>query len=229
MKTSVFGLETTFYLLIVSKLISLPFQRCIIVLIKYLKWLSYVKIKQSAFFTKNASFLLHFLTFSLRISVMNKLRALKIWIFLSQNVYFREKNTKKYLEKVTFLKLGHPMYHSGFVLETDHQPLLRIIGSHKGIPTHTSNRLQRLRLVLLQLWHRLRLHGELRVRGCTLQTHRFGGQAGGGVRYRRSVPRGRHVGGLGRLRWQHTCHFQDDRRCYRPGQGAQESGPVLGR
>lgn len=112
MKTSVFGLETTFYLLIVSKLISLPFQRCIIVLIKYLKWLSYVKIKQSAFFTKNASFLLHFLTFSLRISVMNKLRALKIWIFLSQNVYFREKNTKKYLEKVTFLKLGHPMYHS---------------------------------------------------------------------------------------------------------------------
>lgn len=112
MKTSVFGLETTFYLLIVSKLISLPFQRCIIVLIKYLKWLSYVKIKQSAFFTKNASFLLHFLTFSLRISVMNKLRALKIWIFLSQNVYFREKNTKKYLEKVTFFKLGHPMYHS---------------------------------------------------------------------------------------------------------------------
>lgn len=115
MKTSVFGLETTFYLLIVSKLISLPFQRCIIVLIKYLKWLSYVKIKQSAFFTKNASFLLHFLTFSLRISVMNKLRALKIWIFLSQNVYFREKNTKKYLEKVTFLKLGHPMYHSASV------------------------------------------------------------------------------------------------------------------
>lgn len=115
MKTSVFGLETTFYLLIVSKLISLPFQRCIFVLIKHLKWLSYVKIKQSAFFTKNASFLLHFLTFSLRISVMNKLRALKIWIFLSQNVYFREKNTKKYLEKVTFLKLGHPMYHSALV------------------------------------------------------------------------------------------------------------------
>lgn len=83
MKTSVFGLETTFYLLIVSKLISLPFQRCIFVLIKHLKWLSYVKIKQSAFFTINASFLLHFLTFSLRISVMNKLRALKIWIFLS--------------------------------------------------------------------------------------------------------------------------------------------------
>ncbi|XP_039447993.1 uncharacterized protein K02A2.6-like [Culex pipiens pallens] len=36
-----------------------------------------------------------------------------------------------------------------FVLETDHQPLLRIFGSHKGIPTHTSNRLQRLGLVLL--------------------------------------------------------------------------------
>ncbi|XP_039451054.1 uncharacterized protein K02A2.6-like [Culex pipiens pallens] len=36
-----------------------------------------------------------------------------------------------------------------FVLETDHQPLLRIFGSHKGIPTHTSKRLQRLGLVLL--------------------------------------------------------------------------------
>ncbi|XP_058449309.1 uncharacterized protein K02A2.6-like [Malaya genurostris] len=36
-----------------------------------------------------------------------------------------------------------------FVLETDHKPLLRIFGSHKGIPVHTSNRLQRLGLTLL--------------------------------------------------------------------------------
>ncbi|XP_062542494.1 uncharacterized protein K02A2.6-like [Armigeres subalbatus] len=36
-----------------------------------------------------------------------------------------------------------------FVLETDHQTLLRIFGSHKGIPAHTSNRLQRWALTLL--------------------------------------------------------------------------------
>ncbi|XP_062713844.1 uncharacterized protein K02A2.6-like [Aedes albopictus] len=36
-----------------------------------------------------------------------------------------------------------------FILETDHQPLLRIFGSHKGIPTHTSNRLQRFALTML--------------------------------------------------------------------------------
>lgn len=40
--------------------------------------------------------------------------------------------------------LGRP-----FELETDHQPLLRIFGSHKGIPTHSSNRLQRWALTLL--------------------------------------------------------------------------------
>lgn len=40
--------------------------------------------------------------------------------------------------------LGRP-----FILETDHQPLLRIFGSHKGIPTHTSNRLQRFALTML--------------------------------------------------------------------------------
>ncbi|XP_053686599.1 uncharacterized protein K02A2.6-like [Sabethes cyaneus] len=36
-----------------------------------------------------------------------------------------------------------------FVLETDHQPLLRIFSSQKGIPTHTSSRLQRWALTLL--------------------------------------------------------------------------------
>ncbi|XP_055590803.1 uncharacterized protein K02A2.6-like [Uranotaenia lowii] len=36
-----------------------------------------------------------------------------------------------------------------FLLQTDHQPLLRIFGSKKGIPVHTANRLQRWALALL--------------------------------------------------------------------------------
>ncbi|XP_055634261.1 uncharacterized protein K02A2.6-like [Toxorhynchites rutilus septentrionalis] len=36
-----------------------------------------------------------------------------------------------------------------FTFQTDHQPLLRIFGSKKGIPVHTANRLQRWALTLL--------------------------------------------------------------------------------
>ncbi|XP_041787727.1 uncharacterized protein LOC121603058, partial [Anopheles merus] len=36
-----------------------------------------------------------------------------------------------------------------FRLQTDHRPLLRIFGSHKGIPVYTANRLQRFALQLL--------------------------------------------------------------------------------
>ncbi|XP_062557460.1 uncharacterized protein K02A2.6-like [Armigeres subalbatus] len=36
-----------------------------------------------------------------------------------------------------------------FTLQTDHQPLLRMFGSKKGIPLHTANRLQRWALTLL--------------------------------------------------------------------------------
>lgn len=36
-----------------------------------------------------------------------------------------------------------------FILRTDHRPLLRIFGSHKGIPQHVANRLQRWAEILL--------------------------------------------------------------------------------
>ncbi|XP_058456315.1 uncharacterized protein K02A2.6-like [Malaya genurostris] len=36
-----------------------------------------------------------------------------------------------------------------FILQTDHQPLLKVFGSKKGIPLHTANRLQRWALLLL--------------------------------------------------------------------------------
>ncbi|XP_061503481.1 uncharacterized protein LOC133391707 [Anopheles gambiae] len=41
------------------------------------------------------------------------------------------------------------LYGRHFTLETDHQPLLKVFGSKKGIPVYTANRLQRWALTLL--------------------------------------------------------------------------------
>ena len=41
------------------------------------------------------------------------------------------------------------IYGRTFVLQTDYKPLLPIFGSKKGVPTHSANRLQRWRVILL--------------------------------------------------------------------------------
>lgn len=46
-------------------------------------------------------------------------------------------------------KFHRMLFGRHFLLQTDHQPLLRIFGSKKGIPTYTANRLQRFALTLL--------------------------------------------------------------------------------
>ncbi|XP_035900492.1 uncharacterized protein K02A2.6-like [Anopheles stephensi] len=46
-------------------------------------------------------------------------------------------------------KFHRMLFGRKFTLQTDHQPLLRIFGSRKGIPLYTANRLQRWALALL--------------------------------------------------------------------------------
>lgn len=46
-------------------------------------------------------------------------------------------------------KFHRMIFGRKFLLQTDHQPLLRIFGSKKGIPVYTANRLQRWALTLL--------------------------------------------------------------------------------
>ena len=46
-------------------------------------------------------------------------------------------------------KFHRMLFGRHFLLQTDHQPLLRIFGSKKGIPVYTANRLQRFVLTLL--------------------------------------------------------------------------------
>ncbi|XP_062704672.1 uncharacterized protein K02A2.6-like [Aedes albopictus] len=46
-------------------------------------------------------------------------------------------------------KFHRMLWGRRFTLQTDHQPLLKIFGSKKGIPVHTANRLQRWALTLL--------------------------------------------------------------------------------
>ncbi|XP_055634140.1 uncharacterized protein K02A2.6-like [Toxorhynchites rutilus septentrionalis] len=46
-------------------------------------------------------------------------------------------------------KFHRMVFGRKFLLQTDHQPLLRIFGSKKGIPVYTANRLQRWALTLL--------------------------------------------------------------------------------
>ncbi|XP_041769712.1 uncharacterized protein K02A2.6-like [Anopheles merus] len=46
-------------------------------------------------------------------------------------------------------KFHRMLFGRHFLLQTDHQPLLRIFGSKKGIPVYTANRLQRFALTLL--------------------------------------------------------------------------------
>lgn len=41
------------------------------------------------------------------------------------------------------------LYGRHFLLQTDHQPLLKVFGSKKGIPVYTANRLQRWALTFL--------------------------------------------------------------------------------
>lgn len=41
------------------------------------------------------------------------------------------------------------LYGRRFIFQTDHQPLIKIFGSKKGIPVYTANRLQRWALTLL--------------------------------------------------------------------------------
>ncbi|XP_062702030.1 uncharacterized protein K02A2.6-like [Aedes albopictus] len=47
-------------------------------------------------------------------------------------------------------KFHRMIFGRHFILQTDHEPLLGIFGSKKGIPVHTANRLQRWALTLLQ-------------------------------------------------------------------------------
>ena len=48
------------------------------------------------------------------------------------------------------VKKFHRFIHGRtFVLKTDHKPLLSIFGSKKGVPTHSTNRLQRWSVILL--------------------------------------------------------------------------------
>ncbi|XP_062698486.1 uncharacterized protein K02A2.6-like [Aedes albopictus] len=46
-------------------------------------------------------------------------------------------------------KFHRMLWGRRFTLQTDHQPLLRVFGSKKGIPVHSANRLQRWALTLL--------------------------------------------------------------------------------
>ncbi|XP_062713135.1 uncharacterized protein K02A2.6-like [Aedes albopictus] len=46
-------------------------------------------------------------------------------------------------------KFHRMLWGRRFTLQTDHQPLLRVFGSRKGIPVHSANRLQRWALTLL--------------------------------------------------------------------------------
>ncbi|XP_062541441.1 uncharacterized protein K02A2.6-like [Armigeres subalbatus] len=46
-------------------------------------------------------------------------------------------------------KFHRMLWGRHFTLQTDHQPLLRVFGSKKGIPVHSANRLQRWALTLL--------------------------------------------------------------------------------
>lgn len=57
---------------------------------------------------------------------------------------------KEALSLVFAIKKFHKMiWGRSFTLQTDHQPLLAIFGSKKGIPVHTSSRLQRWALTLM--------------------------------------------------------------------------------
>ncbi|XP_053692179.1 uncharacterized protein K02A2.6-like [Sabethes cyaneus] len=47
------------------------------------------------------------------------------------------------------VKFHRMLWGRKFTLQTDHQPLLKVFGSKKGIPVHTANRLQRWALTLL--------------------------------------------------------------------------------
>ena len=46
-------------------------------------------------------------------------------------------------------KLHRFIHDRQFILQTDHKPLLTVLGSKKGLPTHTANRLQRWGTILL--------------------------------------------------------------------------------
>lgn len=80
--------------------------------------------------------------------------AIKVVQHRSRSLTPAEKNYGQIEKEGLALVFGVMKFHSmiygrHFTLQTDHKPLLSIFGSHKGIPVHSANRLQRWAIILL--------------------------------------------------------------------------------
>ncbi|XP_055604252.1 uncharacterized protein LOC129752505 [Uranotaenia lowii] len=67
-----------------------------------------------------------------------------------------------------------------FTLQTDHQPLLKVFGSRKGIPLHTANRLQRWALSMLGFDFNVE-YRQVRLSRCAFEADQQSSEAGGRV------------------------------------------------